>query len=165
MYADDVTILHAASNIQEDYINLETNNILSWVGSKGFLINFQKLKRMVISRNLDREMPLPRVILGQNEIERCEELKILGIIFQENLKWDRHVDIVVRKSAIGLSYLRKLKTFTTDSSTLWRVYCQLIFCHICYAYPAWCDLSIKNLNKLMTIENRAMRQNVVIPQL
>ena len=50
--------------------------------------------------------------LKDETVERVKCWKVLGIIFQENLRWGNHIDQVVSTCYKKLFVLKKLKRFT-----------------------------------------------------
>jgi hypothetical protein len=58
-----------------------------------------------------------------NPIKLVESEKILGLVVQNNLKWNQHVDNIVKKSSKRLYMLRLLKRANAaDTKTLIVVY-------------------------------------------
>ena len=40
----------------------------------------------------------PRIRIGDEEIERVDSFKLLGVLCQNDLKWNGHVDQIIRKA-------------------------------------------------------------------
>lgn len=49
---------------------------------------------------------LPSLILGDNIIEFVDKAPNLGVIFQNDLEWDNHINAQCRKIYSGLRFLR-----------------------------------------------------------
>ena len=57
-----------------------------------------------------RFCPMPsRLISADHTIEHCNVIKLLGVFIQSNLKWDTHVNSMIRRSNSRLYILRRLK--------------------------------------------------------
>ena len=87
----------AANEIQDQSINLK------------FTLNEDKCKEMrVCFAKLERSDILP-VVINNKEIELTFFAKILGLIICSDLKWNDHVESVLKKSSKRLYFLRQLK--------------------------------------------------------
>ena len=51
-------------------------------------------------------------------VEREKSARILGFIVQDNLKWNEHVNHIVKKASKRLYMLRVFKRSNADTSTL-----------------------------------------------
>ena len=79
--------------------------------------------------------PLPPLVKG---IERKSWLKLLGIIFQENLSdWDLHVDNLLRKASSRLYILRVCKYFGYPKEQLTKLFDLLIMSLFLYGIEIW----------------------------
>ena len=109
-YVDDGTIFEVVKNEINSSSRLqdEINDIQKWVNENDMKINEEKTKQMVISFNKPYPQFAPIIINGKT-IERINSTKLLGLIVQNNLKWDTHVDKIVTKANIKLHFLRRLK--------------------------------------------------------
>ena len=47
--------------------------------------------------------------MTDNVVERVHVFKLLGVLLDDNLKWDSHVDAVCAKASIRLHFLKNLK--------------------------------------------------------
>ena len=63
--------------------------------------------------------------------------KLLDVIFNEHLKWNDHVDYIVKKSAKRLYMLRLLKRARCDTKTLISVYFSCIRPILEYSAQVW----------------------------
>ena len=45
-----------------------------------------------IKKRLDKILETPKIIYGQHQIKRVREKTVLGLIIDDQLKWDRHND-------------------------------------------------------------------------
>ena len=155
-YADDVSIIHFVSGDEVDETQLELNNIQTWSQNKGFLINEQKSKNIVLHRR-SVEPILSELQANNSSIERVSSINILGITFQSNLKWDHHISSVIKKCNKSLGIIRKLSCSGVGPSDCWKVYLAICYSYMCYGFPVFCDITKRQLADLTRIEKRAMR--------
>ena len=60
----------------------------------------------------------PSMIVDDQPIEVVKSAKLLSVIFKDDLKWNDHVDYILKKSAKRLYMLRLLKQARCDTKTL-----------------------------------------------
>ena len=63
--------------------------------------------------------------------------KLLGIIIQDDLKWDCHVEHITKKTSKRLYYIRELKRAGLPSDELVRIYISLVRSVLEYACQVW----------------------------
>ena len=151
-YADDVVVLHVIkenANFSDD-IKAEIENMTNWCNSHGLSLNVDKTKVMVISKNVTLKGNLPMTC-----VDNC---KILGVTFQDNLKWDSHIHNVVRAASCRIHVLRKLKELPSASKMdLRTIYENFILSVLEYNSPLLVGLNQKNNAKLEKIRKRCHR--------
>ena len=73
-------------------------------------------------------------ILG-NDIERVSSYKLLGVYISNDLKWNQHVEYIVKRANKRLYALRLLKKSGLPHTDLVQIYCSLIRSVVEYASP------------------------------
>ena len=104
-YADDVTLVIPVFKDSSDVlqtVNNEINHFQNWCSNNHMKINQQKTN--VLNINTARSL-LPSV----PNLCNVKSLKILGLIFNEDLSWINHFDYVISKMSSRLYVLRMLK--------------------------------------------------------
>ena len=94
--------------------------------------------------------------IGENVIEREFEAKNLGIVFDEELNWTRHVNLSIAKAYGKLKHARRFKNFLNESSKL-----KLIETYI-LSQLNYGDIILQNLtnllqNKVQKLQNSCVR--------
>lgn len=96
IYADDVQVCFSSdvNNIVacNDHINCNLRNIYNWATNNGLMLNPCKTKCLVISRNGFDATLLPSLMMGGSVIEYVSSARNLGVIFSNDLSWNRHID-------------------------------------------------------------------------
>ena len=54
--------------------------------------------------------------LGDNKINKVKETKTLGVIVDDQLKWNSHINTVATKVSKGIGMIRRMKAFVPQSS-------------------------------------------------
>lgn len=56
-------------------------------------------------------------VLGK-EIKSKKEMKVLGIIFDEKMSWNTHINTVIEKAKRNLYAIRRLKNYLNNEETM-----------------------------------------------
>jgi len=146
-YADDTTIiLPHNSSTTSDSANLVINSKIrvmqQWCDTNGLSLNIDKTQIMSINkkRNL-------RITPNQ------QQMKLLGVIFNQKLKWDNQIDFISKKAAKNIHLLRKLKPYVTKKD-LKIIYSSLIQSILNYASCLYINLPHHLNAKLDKISKR-----------
>ena len=70
--------------------------------------------------------PVPPIKLGASEVERVSQVKVLGVIPTNDLKWQGHIDYVCSKGSSRLYFLRMLRRAGVDPKDIVAIYVPLI---------------------------------------
>ena len=96
--------------------------------------------------------------IGSDKLEYVDQAKILGLGFQNDLKWQIQVDVMLKKANKRLFMLRSLKRFGFDQEELTVVYKSYVRPVIEYADVVWhSGLTYKQAGDLERIQRRACR--------
>ena len=86
----------------------------------------------------------------------CNETKLLGIILDSCLSWDKHIDYICKKVSPKIGILYRLSQFLSIN-VLKIVYNTIIQPDFDYCISVWGNCSLIYLNKLQVLQNRAAR--------
>ena len=106
-YADDTLLTGMILN--DNFINYtqEVMSFVDWFDSNHLVLNVTKTKEMVIDFRKQTKAPNLNVI-KENDVERVETFKYLGIVLDYKLTWKQKTDSIVKKTKPRLYCLRKL---------------------------------------------------------
>jgi hypothetical protein len=131
-YADDTNLLvPERTDVQ---LQAEFDAIQSWAARNKMVINFTKTKEIVFHR------PNPRMeldIIPLPGIEIVKEIKLLGVIFCNVLKFDSHVNFILKLSSQRSYLMKKLRDQGLSLKQLNTVFDAVILSRITYAVCAW----------------------------
>ena len=156
-YVDDMTIAEARKrgSISEMQNNLD--DLQSWCETNNMKLNARKCHVMVVDFGKTHE-PLVDLSLGNQTLDKVQSVKILGVLLQENLKWDVHVNGMVTRANKRIYMLRTLKPFRLPIEDLILVYTGYIRPNVEYAVPVWhSGLTKKQTAQIERIQKRALR--------
>ena len=143
--------------VQSQTMQQELECFNQWALSNNMKLNPSKCNFMFI--NFERSTPNPPTLqIGNSPINRTDSLKILGVLVQENLKWDNQIDSMCKAFSRRLFYLRQLKRCGIPIPDLFTVYVQYIRPTLEYATPVWhSGLSKKQQECLEHLQRKAFR--------
>ena len=90
-------------------------------------------------------------------IKRVNHTKSLGLLIDDRLSWDRHVDeYLCKKVASAIGALKRARPFVTQAVAV-QIYKALILPYFDYCSVVWDGLSSRLVDKVQKLQNRAAR--------
>ena len=118
---------------------------------------FVKGKRRLLYRNARTYEPDLRI--GDDRIKISDTMKYLGVTFQTNFEFHRHIDQILIKVmkvfALYLNVLRRRGALSNEVRLL--IYQQIIRPLMAYAFPVWYGISSSQMERLRVWERRILR--------
>ena len=154
LYADDTTFLSEHESIDALYENLnkELEKIELWFIANRLTIHPGKCKYMLFS---SKEAPGPLQILGK-DIERVESFKLVGLIIDQQLNFQPHINQVRAKVSAALSMMTRSKRhLPIDVRKM--MFNALIQSQIQYAISIYGGTSSSILEPLIKLQKKALR--------
>ena len=123
------------------------------------ILNESKTKEMLIhfgkTKADDKVQP---VKLNNVPIERVTSYKLLGVMFQNNLSWDAHVQFILTKVNKRFYCIRSLLHAKVVQSDAIIIYCSVIRSVLEYACPVWHPgLTRKQDKDIERVQKRALK--------
>ena len=115
-FTDDTSLLITDSN-ELDFntsINQSLHNIISWFNSILLVLNFNKT-HYVGFRTKNYYEVKTKVTYNHINISSSIETKFLGLIIDETLSWNQHIDQIATKLCSACYALRNLKHIVPQS--------------------------------------------------
>ena len=159
IYADDTT-MHVAD---KDRVKIEkslqqgANGFKRWCTSNNMLINAHKTSLITLGarQNLSR-IETVHVYLDEDIIKEINHQKLLGIIIDRNLTWDKQIDAVCLNVTRRITLLKLLSKYVNKSG-LKQYYNSYILPVLDYGCLIWGHCSNLNINRLVKLQKRAAR--------
>ena len=159
IYADDTT-MHVAD---KDRVKIEkslqqgANGFKRWCTSNNMLINTHKTTLMTLGarQNLSR-IETVHVYLDEDIIKEVNHEKLLGIIIDRNLTWDKQIDAVCLNVTRRITLLKLLSKYVNKSG-LKQYYNSYSLPVLDYGCLIWGHCSNLNINRLVKLQERAAR--------
>jgi len=154
-YADDTVILYSAPNWSEAKQGAEQclNSVKKWLNTNLLTLNINKTKFITFSITKGTQPQFQTLDLTDNaKIYKVENIKYLGIMIDQHLRWDAHAEYISQKlrKLIHIFYLLRN---ILHKSLLRMVYTALAESILRYGIVAWGSLLPKSLHKLQISQN------------
>ena len=130
-------------------VNSELVKIDEWLKLNKLSLNTNKTKFMVLTKQRSAWHFDTRI--EKTNIEQVNEIKYLGVIFNDKLSWKSHIQHVCFKLSNGSWALVKLRNYV-DTTTLKTVYYALIYSYLQYCVSTWGLASTTALDPLVRIQ-------------
>lgn len=165
VYADDILIASAGpvALTVNSRLNEYLSELLTFFDKWKLTLNIEKCdsilfkgKRRFIYPNVRTYVPAIRI--GNSLIRTSDTIKYLGVVFQTNFEFYRHIDRTLAKvKRIFYLYhatLRRRRGLSSDVRLL--IYKQIIRPLISYAFPVWFGISSSQMERLRRWERRIL---------
>ena len=136
-YADDTSIQALVKN-DNDLLNYRTeiSRFVQWCDVHFLLLNVKKTKELIIDFRQKNNTHEEIIIKGE-QVERVQEYKYLGVIFDENLDWCKNSESLQKKVNQRLYFMKKLNTFKIDVTLLKLFFESCVMSLFYFCITAW----------------------------
>ena len=163
-YADDVqhllTFKPETATAAFEATNTVLHNIANYSKNNCFKLNTDKTKYIVIGSqgNLKKlsEYELPPLTLNGDILERKDDVKNLGMLFDTNMFWTNHINTMVGKAYGRLKQAYKFKKFLSFESRL-KLVETYVLSLFNYGDVLLLNISGRLSNKIQRVQNSCMR--------
>ena len=139
-------------------MKIDLDNVHKWLTAYKLTLNEEKTEFMLIGsrQRLNQFSGNPNIILGNHTIQQVPNKKVLGVIIDENLKWNEHNDAQCKKISKAIALLRRAKQFVTHEALL-NMFNSLVLPHFTYCSNVWNDGNCAHVEKLYKLQKQAAR--------
>jgi len=147
-YADDTTIvlphLHSTTSLEASaIINRKVQMMKTWCNNNSIALNTEKTQIMTIKKQ--RKF--------RHDIPTQDHIKILGVLFTNNLKWDVQINNLIKKAARQIYVIRILKPVLSQKDLL-TFYHGSVLSLLQYASELYIHLPIHLSQRIDKLANR-----------
>lgn len=159
LYADDTVIFFSAKTIDEleMCLNLDLNCISAWLQDNDLFINLKKTEYVVFgTNNRLRKLDSVSILLNGESIERSTSFKYLGVILDDCLSFNDHIDYIKTKVAKRLGLFKRIRSSITIE-TANRMYKCTVLPILDYCDTSFAVLGVINSELLNRLHRRASK--------
>ena len=121
------------------------------------LVNPSKTRGMVISRSRTAEPLLPDLVIDGSVVEMVSELKILGVILDSKLTFEKHVRAIAASASMRFGTLRKTMSVFRDVAIVANCFWAFILPVLEYCSPVWISAATSHLSLLDRVISQVCR--------
>ena len=161
IYADDTSLFFSAQDKEKlaQVANHTLDSLHKWSSVNSLPVNTSKTKA-VLFKPKNKSMVFDyNLVLGPSIIEIVPSTKTLGVIFQENLSWDFHIEGLIRKISKAVGILNRFR-FDLPVKIKLLLYNSLFSSHLNYCHLVWGTTTLTNINNLHVFKKNAIRSIV-----
>ena len=156
LFADDTAIIVKGStyNDLQEQIDYLMPQLTGWFHSNKLTLNTSKTCFQLYSLIPSQEDI--KVTINNTFIARSPSVKYLGIVFDENMKWQTQLNITMAKLSRLIGVMARTRCFLSSAELL-LLYNSLILPHLNYCAAVWGSVYKIHLNKIVKLQKRAVR--------
>ncbi|XP_074041168.1 uncharacterized protein [Leptinotarsa decemlineata] len=159
-YADDLILLVKGNNIKvmENEINCTLHKIKKWMDKHQLQMAIQKCDAIWFFNNKKVKHNLTISIDSYN-LSVKKEVKYLGVTITHNLKWDTHINNIIKRANQGINVIRCFSRvwWGADPKCLLMAFNGLVKTHLDFGSILFQPSTKKNLCKLNTVFYQGLR--------
>ena len=157
MFADDTSLFLKHNVLSEAVriVNFELSKLYRWLCANKLSLNIQKTQSMLFATKPDPSSVLD-IKINNVTIPMTSELKFLGVMVRNDLKWSSHILYISRKISKAIGIINRVK-HKFEAKTLISLYYAFVYPYIQYCNIVWGKSPHVHLNKILVLQKRAFR--------
>ena len=115
MYTDDTAIFFSAAQISEIelQLNMEPINLSEWRSANKLILNLKKTEFVIFGthpRLCRQDIDGADITLGGESVKHCDAFKYLGVVLDNSLFFNLHIDCVNMKVSKTLGMFSRIRS-------------------------------------------------------
>ncbi len=133
-FADDTIQIGLIQDGDESAYRQEVQELAVWCSLNNLKLNTLKTVEMIVDFRRNPPALHPLVIMNST-VTAVESFRFLGTTISQDLKWNNHIDSIVKKAQQRLYFLRQLRKFNLPQELLIQFYSAIIESVLCTSIP------------------------------
>ncbi|KAL0152423.1 hypothetical protein M9458_052146 [Cirrhinus mrigala] len=142
-FADDTTVIGLIRDGDESAYRQEVEQLSLWCSDNNLELNTLKTVEMTVDFRRKPPALTPLTIMNST-VAVVDSFKFLGTNISQDLKWDIHIDSIVKKPQQRLYFLRQLKKFNLPQALMTQFYSAVIESVLCSSITVWFGAASKS---------------------
>ncbi len=156
-FADDTTLIGLIQDGDESAYRQEVKELAVWCSLNNLEINTLKTVEMIVDFRRNPHA-LPPLTIMNSTVTAVDSFRFLGTTIYQDLKWDNHIESIVKKAQQRLYFLRQLRKFNLPQELLIQFYSAIIESVLCTSITVWFSSATKSdLRRLQRVVQTAER--------
>ena len=164
IYADDTTLSYSsdvrnAPDTLSTSLQRDMDEVVRWSNENMMILNGSKTKCMMVTgKRLAKNMEEDQLLLKINgkRLEQVTSQKLLGVIIDDKLNFDDHIEELCKKIFQRIAVLKKIRCFMPLEQRM-LYYNSIIKQVMLYGSSIWTSCTIDSLTKVLKLQKRAAR--------
>ncbi len=142
-FADDTTLAGLIQSSDESAYRQEVKELAVWCSLNNLELNTLKIVEMIVEFRSNTPALSPLTIMNST-VTSVESFRFLGTIISQYLKWDNHVDSIVKKAQQRLYFFHQLRKFNLPQELLIQFFSAIIEAVLCTSITIWFSSATKS---------------------
>ena len=156
LFADDTKLYTNVQNNQDcDNLQKDLDSLLEWGSKWKMKLNVSKCNILTIT--LKNESLNYNYIMYGEYLQRCENIKDLGVFVDEKLNWNKHIQISVCKARKIMGIVKRTVGCSAPDSVKKQLFMSLVRSNLEYCSPVWNGTSVQNMVKIERVQRYATK--------
>ena len=158
LFADDTTIYATGNNSADlfEKVNEDLSHLTDWFRANQLSVNASKTKYMLISSKKNTTKSTATLKIDDENLDQVTHTKFLGLLLDQHLCWDQHIQYCAKKISSGLYALNSAKHIL-NSCHLRMLYHTMVNPYLLYGNILWGGAYQKYTKRLNIMQKRAIR--------
>ena len=157
-FADDTHLSYASKKLStiESVMNCKLKKLTEWLKSNKLSFNSGKSELVIFRSKTKKELDEITIKINKSKLSPVPNVNYLGVVLDEFLSWDAHVNKLCKNLAQTNGILSKLRHYVPQKTCI-SVYFSLFYSFILYGSLAWQFTSKTNLNRVFILQKKCLR--------
>lgn len=156
-FADDTAQIYIGDNEQElvKIINDDLNLYYKWLIFNRLKLNTGKTQFMLFKQKNKRVGDM-NIKINNVNLERASSVKYLGLVIDESLNWQMHINKITQKIHSLIPCIYKSRSYLTHKTKM-NVYNAFFVSHIRYLLPIWGTCCKTKFSEVQVTQNKVLK--------
>ena len=156
-FADDTVLLYSGEGVGdlERNVNDDLHLYTSWLDYNKLKVNIDKTKYMVFKQK-NKHIQELNIRIKDTSISRVNKIKYLGLIIDENLNWQEHINMITSKTASMVAAVYRCRDYLSYRAKM-NVYNAFFLSNFRYLLPVWGTCGQVRFNSMQLLQNKILK--------
>ena len=156
-FADDTALVYTGKNEAElmHIINDDLNIYVNWLFFNKLKINAEKTK-YILFRQKNKVVGNLDIKINNESLEKVEHIRYLGLIIDEMLSWQNHINKIKDKILPMIPAVYKFRNYLS-AQTKMNIYNAFFLSHFRYLIPVWGTCCQNKMMEMQKLQNKILK--------
>ena len=157
-FADDTNLLlvDKSLNRKNKRVNHNLRLLSEWLRANRLLLNSGKTEIVIFKPKTKEISKTLNFRVSGQKIKPKNSVKYLGLLLQDDLSWDTHINTLLKKLNRAIAILSKIRHYT-PKWLLRTIYYSIFNSHMIYGCQIWALRHTSLVTKITKLQEKAMR--------